>query len=109
VKRAVQLEQIKRIAVLIQDRDLSRLSAASAQKAQTESQLAALNKNRAVAGLDPVMSAQVADRFGLWTTNRRILLNQKLARETVTWMAARTAAQLAFGRAEVLGKLLAKR
>ncbi|MFN4128629.1 MAG: hypothetical protein ACK4GC_02255 [Paracoccaceae bacterium] len=104
-----QLDQLKRLSLLIRDRDLSRLSLASAQKARTESQLAALDRTGTTTALDPVICAQVVDRFGLWTTNRRILLNQQLARDTVTWMAEKTAAQRSFGRADVLGKLSSKR
>ncbi len=109
MKRADQLEQVKRIAALMRDRDLSRLSAASAQKAQTEQHLGALDRTQTVPALDAVISAQVVDRFGLWTTNRRILLNQKLARETVIWLAAKAQAQESFGRADVLARLTSKR
>lgn len=104
-----KLSQLHMIAQLLRDRDLMQLSVASARKQQTEALLAALDKTRTGAVPDPVIAAQVVDRFGLWTTNRRIALNQQLARETADWMALRTTAQRSFGRADVLGKLTLKR
>lgn len=116
MKPADQLDQLKALAQLIRDRDLSRLSLASARKARTEALLMALDKtppatglNPAAMGLNPVITAQLVDRFGLWTTNRRILLNQQLARDTVNWMAAKADAQRSFGRADVLDKLTSRR
>ncbi|MDO9639068.1 MAG: hypothetical protein Q7J44_11045 [Pseudotabrizicola sp.] len=106
---ADRLAQLQRIAQLLRDRDLMRLNAVSARKRQTEALLGALDKTQTGAVLDPIVAAQVVDRFGLWTTNRRILLNQQLARDTVEWIALRSAAQRSFGQAEVLGKLSLKR
>ena len=100
-----RLEQMRQIAVLLRDRDLTRLATATSQKHHTEGLLAQLDKAIPAAGLDLVVASQVTDRFGLWTTNRRILLNQQLARDTVDWLSARSQAQVTFGRAEVLGKL----
>lgn len=105
MNRAEQLQKLRTLAQAIREGELSRLSRASLQKAKTEQLLAAIDQGHPPGGLDPVVAAQVVDRFGLWKTNRRILLNQQLARDTVEWMAARTAAQHAFGRAEVLEKL----
>ncbi|RGP35454.1 hypothetical protein [Pseudotabrizicola alkalilacus] len=103
------LRKLEKIAQLMRDRDLSRLTLASAQKAGTQSLLSGLDKTQPTTGLDPVIAAQVVDRFGLWTMNRRILLNQQLARDTVKWLAAKADAQKSFGRAEVLGKLTKRR
>lgn len=103
------ISRLHKIAQLVRDRDLMQLSLASSRKQQTEALLAALDKTRTEAVADPVIAAQVVDRFGLWTTNRRIGLNQQLARETADWMALRTAAQRSFGQADVLGKLARRR
>ncbi|MDR7126844.1 hypothetical protein [Pseudotabrizicola sp. 4114] len=103
------LRKLEKIAQLMRDRDLSRLTLASSQKARTQTLLSALDKTQPSTGLDPVTAAQVVDRFGLWVMNRRILLNQQLARDTVSWMAAKSDAQKSFGRAEVLGKLTKRR
>lgn len=106
---ANQLLQLHRIAQLLRDRDLMQLSVASSRKRQTEALLAALDKTQTGGVLDPIVAAQVVDRFGLWTTNRRILLNQQLARDTAEWIALHSAAQRSFGQADVLGKLRLKR
>lgn len=109
MRGADKMDQLRRIAELSRDRDLMRLSAAVIRKRETEALLAALDRTRSVAVLDPVIAAQVVDRFGLWTTNRRILLNQRLARETAEWITLRAAAQRSFGQAEVLAKLTLRR
>lgn len=104
-----KLRQLQKIANLVRDRDLSRLSLAGSQKTKTEALLAALSKTCPIADLDPVVAAQIVDRFGLWTTNRRITLNQQLARETVCWLEAKANAQKSFGKADVLGRLIVKK
>ena len=104
----MRLRKLQQIAGLIRDRDLAVLGLASARKTRTESLLGALDTARGTPDLDPVIANQIENRFGLWTTNRRISLNQQLARDTVQWMAARTDAQMSFGRAEVLKKLEAE-
>lgn len=104
-----QIARLHRIAQLLQDRDLMRLRVASSRKRETEALLSALDKTQTAVVLDPIIAAQVVDRFGLWTTNRRILLNQQLARDTAEWIAIRSAAQRSFGQAEVMTKLARKR
>ncbi|MFN3845262.1 MAG: hypothetical protein ACK4RZ_05480 [Paracoccaceae bacterium] len=106
---AKKLKKLHRIAQLLRDRDLSNLAGTSVRKSRTEVLLSALDTTQSAPSLDPVSAGQVVDRFGLWTTNRRIVLNQQLARETVEWMAAYTSAQRSFGRAEVLQKLKGRR
>lgn len=106
---ADSLRKLEKLAQLMRDRDLSRLTQVSLQKSHTQGLLSALDKTQPATGLDLVVAAKVVDRFGLWTMNRRILLNQQLARDTVNWMAAKADAQKSFGRAEVLGKLTKRR
>ena len=107
--KARQLRQLKAVAHLLRERDLSRLRDASLQKSEIESKLGALDKTQSTTGLDPILAAQVTDRYGLWTTNRRISLNQDLARSTATWLMVKADAQRSFGRAEVLDKLTSRR
>jgi hypothetical protein len=105
MKDGQRVRQLQKIAALIRDRDLAALGTASAHKNQTETLLAALDRVAGTAELDPILANQVQDRFGLWTTNRRISLNQQLARDTVTWMAAHSKAQIAYGQHEVLKRM----
>lgn len=105
MNKVAQMRKMQQIAQLMRDRDLSQLGRIAVEKHQTEALLAALDRTSPASGLNPVAVAQVADRFGLWTTNRRILLNQQLARQTATWLDARAKAQVTFGRCEVLKKL----
>ncbi|MBN2629205.1 MAG: hypothetical protein JXR75_01545 [Rhodobacteraceae bacterium] len=106
---ANRLQRLKHIADLLRERDLSRLSAAGSARSKTEDLLAALDQTRSTGDLSPAIAGQVSDRFGNWTANRRGQLNQQLARETVVWMAAQSAARSSFGRSEVLGKIINKR
>lgn len=100
-----RLKQLKILADLLRDRDLSRLRQAQDAKARTEHLLRALDTVPASAGLTPAASAQVVERFGLWTANRRVTLNQRHAREMAAWLGARDDAKQAFGRSEVLDRL----
>lgn len=101
-----RLRALRQISELIRERDISGLSKAQAQKSKTEALLRALDHGQGPTNLGTAAEGQVVERFGLWTANRRIMLNQQLARDTAAWMEARDAAQKAFGRAEVLQNLL---
>ena len=109
MKDAARLRALKQIADLISERDIARLSKAQAQRAKTEALLRALDQNQEPTNLGLAAAGQVVERFGLWTSNRRITLNQQLARDTAAWMGARDEAQRAFGRAEVLKKLMVRK
>lgn len=104
-----RLRALKQIADLLSERDIARLSKAQNQKAQTEGLLRALDQTHEPTNLALAASAKVVERYGHWTSNRRIALNQQLARDTAAWLGARDAAQQAFGRAEVLKKLLIRK
>lgn len=106
---AARLLALKQIADLMSDRDIARLGKALAQKARTEALLRALDHTSQPTDLGPAVVGQVVDRYGMWTSNRRIVLNQQLARDTASWMIAREAAQKVFGRAQVLQSLLKKK
>ena len=104
-----RLMALKWIADLLRDRDLDALSRAQAAKTQTEGLLRALDHNMAPSLPVSATAAQVAEKYGLWATNRRIELNLKHARDTAKWLVDREAAQRAFGRSEVLGRLLGRK
>lgn len=104
-----RLKHLKAITDLIRERDLAALSRAQATKGRTEALLRALDLCPVPTAPDSAQAAQVTEKYGLWTTNRRILLNQQHARDTVGWMATREAAQIAFGRSEVMAKLLSRK
>ncbi len=104
-----RMKNLKVIADLLRDRDLAALSHAQADKARTQDLIRALDHTTVPALPESAAVAQVAEKYGLWAANRRIMLNQQNARDTVRCMAEREAAQQSFGRAEVLGKLLARK
>lgn len=104
-----RLKKLKQIADLIRDRDLARLKKAQDCKLGTEALLRALDQTQASSALVLATDGYIVERYGLWTTNRRIALNQQLARETAAWMGAYDSARTAFGRAEVLNSLLVRK
>lgn len=104
-----RLKKLKEIADLMRERDLAKLSRAQAVRTRTEALLRALDHTSAPTPPETALVAQVVEKYGLWTTNRRISLNQELARNTAQWLADREVAQLAFGRSQVLSKLLLRK
>lgn len=104
-----RLYALRQIAELIRERDIGRLSKAQMEKARTEALLRALHHGQGPTDLGPAAEGQVIERFGLWTANRRVMLNQQLARDTAAWIEARDTAQKAFGRSEVLKKLVVRK
>lgn len=100
-----QMAQLAQLACLLRDRDLALLAQSSRRKAEIEAQLRRLDTSAGPVALSPVVASQIVDRFDFWRSQRRIALNQSLARETAAWITAKSAAQRSFGRAEVLGKL----
>lgn len=104
-----RLKALKSIADLLQERDLAALSRAQGARSRTEGLLRALDQDFTATDLPAAAEAQVVERFGLWSANRRMALNQRYARETAAWLVAKEEAQRAFGRAEVLGRLLEKK
>lgn len=109
MKDRERLVKLKALADLLRDRDLAALSRAQDAKAQTEALLRALDHSVALPAPATIAAAQVVERYGLWATNRRVALNQQHARDTAAWLTNQKAAQSAFGRAEVMGKLLMRK
>ncbi len=103
-----RLADLKRLADLIRDRDLTQLNRASRAKAETEALIRALDYTSPAPGLDPTVLARVEGQFGLWTAERRLALNRQHARDTADWLNAKDEARRAFGRAHVLSKLLTR-
>lgn len=104
-----RLQKLKQIADLIRDRDIATLKRVQDHKMGTEALLRALDQTQTSSNLVLATNGQVVERYGLWTTNRRIALNQQLARETAACMSAHDTARTAFGRAEVLKSLLVRK
>jgi hypothetical protein len=90
--------------LVLQDR-LVRLRTAAAAREQTAAQIAALAEAPAE-GLAPLVAAQQSLRYQRWADARRLELNLVLARQTAVWMTAQGAATVAFGRAQVIDKLV---
>lgn len=104
-----QLARLQGLAVMKRDAELARLAVAAQSRARL---LAALNGlDRVEAPLDGdstpgLIRARLA--YAAWMEGRRRVLNERLALVNADYLARRPAALQAFGRAEVLGKLLAR-
>jgi hypothetical protein len=104
-----RLKNLKKIADLMRERDLAKLTRAQAAKTQTEDLLRALDHSNTISLPETTAAAQAVEKYGLWTTNRRIILNQKHARDTARWLSDREVAQRSFGQSDVLSRLLERK
>ena len=105
-----KLQQIQSVAALLFDLRLSRLEAAARAKAESLERLAGLEVPVvANADLQGAAAELSALNYQRWADARRAEITLTLARQTAEWMEARDAARHAFGRAEALRGLLARR
>lgn len=104
-----RIRKLKVIADLMRERDLAGLSRAQSAKTRTEDLLRALDRSSQPTLPDTTSAARAQEKYGLWSTNRRIALNQQHARETAAWLAERESAQRSFGQSEVLRRLLERK
>jgi hypothetical protein len=100
------IAKVRKISDLMLEARLARLTAAARAKQQSEDQLAGLAHISSHAdGIQPVAAQLAALNYQRWAESRRAEINLVLARQTAEWIDARDAARMAFGRAEVAGKL----
>jgi len=112
MNRAEQRQQIDRFRalgdLLLQAR-LSALQAAAAARTASLDRLADLDRPAPATDLPALAAAGVGLRYDRWADQRRAEINLTLARQTATWIEARQAAALAFGRSQALDALAQKR
>jgi hypothetical protein len=101
------LARLGRLAALLRDDRLARLSAAEAACAGTRSRLAGLQAETA-AGEDPA-DWQNALAYRRWTEARRSVLEAQLQAQTTARDALLPETRRAFGRAEALARLAKRR
>ncbi len=90
------------LAQLVLDHRLGQLRASAGELERSRMQLASVNAAAHPADIGPVMAEKVALAYDRWADVRRSELNLVIARQTVTWMEARSEAQTAFGRVQAL-------
>ncbi|WP_431297582.1 hypothetical protein [Tabrizicola sp. BL-A-41-H6] len=96
------------LTALVLDQRLQQLRLAAAARDRSRRQIAALDLPPTDHDLPLPIAGQVSLAYERWADLRRTELNALIARQTVEWMAARSAASLAFGRAEALRGLAAR-
>jgi hypothetical protein len=104
VKHKHSLDRLTAIAEIIVEQRLAKLQACAAERNNSLQRLQDLVPTSS-AETDPISQATTLLRYETWADARRREINLLLARQTVAWLEARSEAQSAFGRADVLKKL----
>ncbi len=103
------LARLAGLARMIRDLKLAELEAAGRARAESRARLAGLDLSPIEPDLGVIAAAQAEVRYQSWAEARRAEINLTLARQTAEWIEAREAARRAFGRAQVLERLTARR
>lgn len=102
-----RLRALSDLAALLRDRRLEAMRQAAMARDETRARIDGLAAP-AAEGLPPVAAALAGVAYQRWADRTRADLNIRLARQTAEWMDRQAEARHAFGRAEVLAKLLAR-
>ena len=103
--RRKELDPLVRTSGLILDLKLADLRRASLACEESRARLADLATGPVETDLPFSVAAKTGLLYDRWAEARRAEINLTLARQTATWIDARMAARIAFGRAEALRKL----
>jgi hypothetical protein len=99
------LHRLTDIASILLDQRLAKLQACAAERNMSLRQLQGLAP-KASEGDDPIAQAMTLMRYETWADTRRREINLSLARQTAAWLEARAEAKGAFGRADVLKRIV---
>jgi hypothetical protein len=100
-KRA-DLAKVTALTQLVLDHRLHQLREAAAARDRSQMQLGAITAAAAPADLSPVTAGLVGLAYQRWADIRRSELNAVIARQTATWIEARSDARTAFGRVQAI-------
>lgn len=100
------LRRLAALSNLILDGRLAELRRRAAARAESEAQIAGLERPQmADRNLEGAAAALAEIGYQRWADARRAELNRVLARQTAEWLEATDAARQAFGRNEALATL----
>ena len=102
MSKASDMGRLAEVAQLMLDHRLGQLRTTAAELERSRMQLAALDQPARPADLQPVTAEKVALTYDRWADQRRAELNLVIARQTASWIEARSDAQTAFGRVQAL-------
>lgn len=105
---ADRITRLRSLADLLLEVRLSELQTAAAARAASLDRLADLDRTSQPTDLPDIAAAEVELRYQRWADQRRADINLVLARQTADWIEARSAAGLAFGKAQALQGLAKK-
>lgn len=108
--KKADLAKLQSLAELSLDHQLSALRQAAEAKSRSEAALADLAKPVTFPqdGFEGVSVDLSGLAFQRWADARRSEINLSLARQTHAWLEAKEAAQVAFGKAQALRRLVEK-
>jgi hypothetical protein len=95
------LDRLQKVSNMLLDQKLAKLQSCAAARNTSLQRLQDLTATTA-SDLEPLALARSNLRYEMWADARRADLNLVLARQTAEWLEARSRAERAFGRAEVL-------
>lgn len=108
MNKSQDLIGIARLAQLTLDHRLGQLRLAAEALDRSKLQLQAINAAAEPADLPLVTAQSVGLTYQRWADARRADLNLAIARQNATWITARDDARIAFGRSQVLRRLIEK-
>jgi hypothetical protein len=100
--KADDLAKLAEVAQLMLDHRLGQLRSRAAELERSRMQRDALSRTAQPSDLEPVTAEKVALTYDRWADQRRAELNLVIARQTASWLEARSDAQTAFGRVQAL-------
>lgn len=106
MKPAHGIAELQLITQLLLDARLQDLRHAAEARDRSLMQYDALAAAEDPGDLPVVLAGTVGLAYQRWADQRRADLNAVIARQTVDWMAARSAASTAFGRVQALNAAL---
>ncbi len=102
------LAKLVGLTELVLDHRLHKLREAAAARDRSRMQIEAISAAAGPAGLPPVTEAFVGLAYRRWADIRKSELNAVIARQTVSWIDARSQAVTAFGRAQAVRSVIAR-
>lgn len=102
-----RLRALAELAALLRDRRIEAMRQAALARDETRARIDGLAAPEAE-GLPPVAAALAGVAYQRWADRTRADLNIRLARQTADWLERQAEARQAFGKAEVLARLLSR-
>lgn len=101
-----RLLRLKQIASLAKDKQFNELSKISQACNQTRQEILAIDNQDKLQCFYSPSAAIAQESYAFFLKEKRILLNQKLARQMAQFIDRRDSSKIAFGRSNVIEKII---